>query len=59
MIKRHNSIKSDIKKPLGEEDPIVPHTLSSLFILISIVYLYALIALLKALILQNKTAKFG
>ncbi len=45
--------------PLGENDPIRLCTLSSLFVLISIAYLYGLIALLKSLILQYKTAKYG
>ena len=42
-----------------EEDPLRLPTLSSLFVLISIAYLYALIALLKSLTLQYKTAKYG
>ncbi len=44
-------------KHLDEEDPIRLPALSSLLILISIAFLYGLIALLKSLILQYKTAK--
>ena len=45
-------------KPLGEEYLIRLPALFSLLILISIAYLYRLIALLKFLILQYKTAKW-
>jgi hypothetical protein len=42
-----------------EEYPLRLPALSSLLILISIAYLYGLVALLKSLILQYKTAKYG
>ena len=44
-------------KHLGEDDPIRLPALSSLLILILIAYLYGLIASLKFLIPQYKTAK--